>query len=196
VGAGIVYWRSMIVIVATAVPMAGVFFWRGMPGIGTFLLYLAVITAVALSSGRRSIRLKKDQAVYRSRAYGMLAAANLLSGVIVLATGLILRNTLLIGFSFVGIVVGVRMLCKRGVISAARNWWMQEHYSAMLGCGVATHIAFLSLGLNRIVAAMGLRVPTNANLVAWTLPLMAALVAGVMLGRKYLRPPAPDAARV
>ena len=34
-----------------------------------------------------------------------------------------------------GIVVGIGMLRKCGVISTARNWWMQEHYSAMPGCG-------------------------------------------------------------
>jgi hypothetical protein len=187
VGAGIVYWRSMVAIIATALPMAAVFLWRGMPGIGTFLLYLVVITAVAMWNGRRAIRLKKDQTAYRTGAYGAVAVASLLSGLIVLATGLMLRNALLIGFSFVGTAVGIGMLRKRGVISAARNGWMQEHYTAMLGCGVATHVAFLSIGLDRIVAAAGLKVPTNFNLVAWALPLLAALVAGVILDRKYLR---------
>jgi hypothetical protein len=195
VGAGIVYWRSMVSIIATALPMAGVFFLRGGPGIGTFLLYLVVITAVAMWSGRRAIRLKKDQAAYRSGAYGAVALASLLAGLVVLATGLTLRNTLLIGFSFVGTVVGISMLRKRGAISPVGNWWMQEHYSAMLGCGVATHVAFLSIGLDRLVEATGLKVPANFNLVAWALPLLVALVAGVVLDRKYLRRPAPDAAR-
>jgi hypothetical protein len=131
--------------------------------------------------------LKQDQAAYRKGAYGVVGVASLLSGLMVLATGLFLRNALLIGFSFVGAIVGVSMLRKRGLISAARNWWMQEHYSAMLGCGVATHIAFLSLGINRIVEAAGLTVPANFNLVAWAVPLLASLIAGVILDRKYLR---------
>ncbi|MCA1713620.1 MAG: hypothetical protein LC715_00305 [Gammaproteobacteria bacterium] len=33
-------------------------------------------------------------------------------------------------------------------------WWLVEHYSAMLGNGIATHVAFVSIGLPRLLPAV------------------------------------------
>ena len=63
---------------------------------------------------------------------------------------------------------------------------MRQHLRAMLGNGVATHIAFLSIGLPRLLPM--LQGPVFQNL-AWLAPLGVAAVAGVYLGRKYLGAP-------
>ena len=39
-------------------------------------------------------------------------------------------------------------------LDAQPRWWLAEHYGAMLGNGVATHVAFLSIGLPRLLPAI------------------------------------------
>ncbi|TXI47782.1 MAG: hypothetical protein E6Q50_12975 [Lysobacter sp.] len=56
----------------------------------------------------------------------------------------------------------------------------------MIGCGVATHIAFLSIGLNRLIEAAGVRPPSWYGLIAWFLPLALSVVFAVWLNRKYM----------
>src|SRR5690606_11492308 len=63
------------------------------------------------------------------------------------------------------------------------RWWLQEHLSAMVGNGVATHIAFLAIGLPRLVPALAN--PTWAN-IAWLGPIGVAVLAGLWLRRRYL----------
>ena len=63
------------------------------------------------------------------------------------------------------------------------RWWLREHLGAMIGNGVATHIAFLSIGLPKILPMLA--GPVLLNL-AWLGPLAMAFVAGAYLTRKYL----------
>ncbi len=190
VRSGRVFWKSMVVICVTAVPMSVFFFVRGQPGAGTFLGYLVIITASAMWVGLRAIRLKQDQAAFLGGPYRGVAVTNLLAGFAVLATGVYSGNLLFSGFSIIGIVVGGGMLRKFSKPGASRNWWMPEHYGAMLGCGVATHVAFLAIGLDRLVALAGWHMPPDFKLVAWAAPVVVSLAAGVWLDRKYNRRPA------
>jgi hypothetical protein len=54
----------------------------------------------------------------------------------------------------------------------------------MLGCGVATHIAFLGIGIRRLTDALGVQV--DLGMVAWFAPLVVSFLAGLWLERKYL----------
>jgi hypothetical protein len=56
--------------------------------------------------------------------------------------------------------------------------------NAMLGCGVATHIAFLLIGLPRVLPAAwnGPALQTFG----WLAPLAVAAIASRVLARKYL----------
>ena len=63
---------------------------------------------------------------------------------------------------------------------------MRQHLSAMLGNGVATHIAFLSIGLPKLLPWV--QGPLFQN-IAWIGPLGVSALAGAYLTRKYLRAP-------
>jgi hypothetical protein len=67
---------------------------------------------------------------------------------------------------------------------AAANWWVREHYGAILGNGVATHIAFLSIGLRNTLPFIDPQLRTQ---LAWLVPLAVAMVAGIHLDRRYGR---------
>ena len=57
-----------------------------------------------------------------------------------------------------------------------------EHYTAMLGNGVATHIAFLGIGLPRLLPAVD---GTALHYAAWFGPLGAAVIAKWLLDRRW-----------
>lgn len=188
VNGGRTYLVSMLGICATAAPMAVATYVRGDAVSGSFLAYLVVITATAMWTGYRAIRLKRSQVQFRGGAYGIVGAVNLASGVAVLVLGLATGTLLLSGFSLIGIVVGGGMLRRLRRPMPDANWWLQEHYGAMLGCGIATHVAFLSIGINSLAKAAGWNMPENFALVAWALPVVVAMIAGRVLNRQHVRP--------
>ncbi len=189
-GSGKAYLGAMTVILASSSLLAGHFWARGKTGIATFLTYLVLITATAMWLGWRATRMKRDQAGFRGPRYLGVALLNVLAGVLVCGIGLRSGNALLIGFSQVGIVVGAQMLWRRAHPLQMPRWWLKEHFGAMLGCGVATHIAFLGIGLRRILAAFDLQLPPQVALLAWFLPIAVAVAAGLWLDRRYLGRPA------
>lgn len=179
---GKVYLAAMLGVVLSALPMALVFFARGKPGIGTFLLYLVVLSGTSIWLARRAILLKRDIRGFHDRRYQIAGWANVLTGVASFLVGLKLGSLLLGGFSFVGIAIGTGMLRQARKLPETRNWWLKEHYGAMLGNGVATHVAFLGIGMRNVIASFD---TAWLQLVPWFGPLAVALVAGVILDRRY-----------
>lgn len=190
---GKAYLLSMIGIVASSIVLAGFALSREMYVIATFLGYLVVITVTAMALGWLALRRKRDQTAYRGMGYRAAAALNVLSGLAVLAFGVQQGNALLMGFSWVGIIIGAQMLWRAWKPLAEAKWWLREHIGAMLGCGVATHIAFLGIGVRRLTDALGVQV--DLGLVAWFAPVVVSFVAGLWLERKYLATPATTAMR-
>lgn len=182
---GKVYMAAMLGIIATAMPMAIVIGLRGHAQNALFLAYLVVITATGVWLGWRAVKRKRDQTGFRGVPYVAVAVLNLLVAVVVLATGLEAGNALLAGFSLVGIIGGLQMITRRLRPLAETRWWLREHFGAMIGCGVATHIAFLGIGMGRVIAMLGLQPPSWYGLVAWFLPLALSVGVGIHLNRKY-----------
>ena len=183
---GKTYMIAMLGIIVTALPMAIIIGMRGNSGVATFLAYLVVITASSMWLGRRAIRSKRDQTAMRDGVYSAVAALNLVASVVVFAIGLKTSEVLLMGFSVIGFFTGSRMLIRRMRPLTMTRWWMKEHIAAMVGCGVATHIAFLSIGINRVIDMLGLHAPEGFGLVAWMAPLAVATATGLWLDRKYV----------
>lgn len=183
---GKLYMIAMLGIVITAVPIAAIIAARGRLGNATFLAYLVVITLTAVWTGWRAVKRKRDQAGFRDSAYLAVAVLNLVASAIVFAVGMEMSQALLMGFSAVGTITGVQMLMRRARPMATARWWLKEHYSAMIGCGVATHIAFLAIGLDRLIRAVGIDPPSWYHLIAWFLPLSLSFVVGAWLNRKYM----------
>ncbi len=182
---------AMLGIVLTALPIAVKFLMEGRTGIGVFFGYLVVITFTALWSGWRAIRSKRDVRGYLTPFYRVLAWLNIGSGAIVFAIGISLKSVLLAVFCWIGILAGIGMLRQLRAPPTARNWWLKEHYSAMIGAGIATHVAFLGLGLGRILKPFDIVPPQE---LAWFAPIVVAIAARIYLDRKYRPQPRPAAA--
>ena len=184
--AGKLYLLAMTGIVITALPMSAIIAGRGQHGVAVFLGYLVVITVSSMWVGRRAIRSKRDQSAFRGRAYVVVAVLNLVASAVTFVVGLQMSEVLLMGFSAVGMHNGTGMLIRRFRPLTMTRWWMKEHIAAMLGCGVATHIAFLAIGMHRVIDMLGIDAPDGYGLIAWFGPLAVALGCGMWLTRKYV----------
>lgn len=200
---GKVFLLSMCGILATGVVLAGQRLLDGRTLAGVFLAYLLVITAQAMWMSWRAVTDKRDwRAMVARPGWRVLALASLGSGLAVLAIGVANGVPLFIGFSLVGILAGVQMVrfARRGPQRA--NWHVVQHYQGILGCGVATHIAFLTIAMRPLWAWLQAHAAVPAALVQlfpWFAPLAVAAAAGAWLDRRYARPrqvAVPSAARV
>lgn len=194
--AGKVYLLAMVGLLLAAVPLAfGVL--QRFPVGGAFLFYLLVIVTTSMWTSWRSIQDKRDRARYAGPVFRGLMWANLVSALAIAAVGLLVAKQMqliIVAFGGIGLMAFVQMRRFLRDPAPEPRWWLREHLSGMLGNGVATHIAFLSIGLPKVLPMLA--GPTLQNL-AWLAPLVVAFVAGSYLTRKYLaKRPVPRAAGV
>jgi uncharacterized membrane protein len=198
---GQVYLLAMVGICITGAPLAGSHFIDGHVVTGAFLSYLLLLLLVATWSGWRAARDKHDVARYTGTMYVIGAWMLLAAGASMMALGVFKASPLIAGFSIIGLYAGYDSLRRRRSMGKHPRWWLREHYSAMFGTGVATHIAFLTIGLPRLLPMLDGPVLHYA---AWFAPLLVAQIATVVQDRKHRaaamqdrspRPPTPPAAR-
>lgn len=180
--AGRVYLLAMATVIASGVPLTLQRFLAGHPVAGAFLAYLLLLVGTTVWLSWRAIRDRNSPGRYLGRTYHALAVANVLAGLGILALGLKTGQALLTGFSLVGLLGGLDMWRRRRRIPHQPRWWMQEHYGAMVGNGAATHIAFLAIGLPRLLPQLG---GSTLYYVAWFMPVLLSVAAKLWLDRRY-----------
>lgn len=182
--AGKVFMAMMLAILATSLVFVARMLGRDALASAAFFAYLIVISGTALATGWFSLRLKREHARYFGGWYRVLAVFNIACGAGVLALGIGGGNPVLIGFSMVGLVRGGGML-RLATQPESPRWWLREHLGSMIGNGVAVHVAFLLVGLKRLLPA---GYEHSTELLGWLLPLTVAGIAGVVFGRRYAAP--------
>lgn len=182
--AGRVYLSAMAAILATGVPIIAVQYLRGRETFAVFLAYLLVVVLESCWTGLRAVHLKRNPAAYYGTAYRVAGALLLASGTAMLAYGMSNESALYAGFAFVGLIRGAVML-RASVRAPAPRWALSEHLGAMIGNGVATHVAFLLIGFARLLPTEW---ASQARMLAWFGPLGVAVLAGIWLTRRYVRP--------
>jgi hypothetical protein len=178
------YSVAMIGVMLTALPLAAGAFAAGFYAKGVFLIYLVLITATAVWIARRAVRGRQSVQTYIGGWYRPVAWVNVAGGGLVLLVGIYFGDLLLCGMSLIGLVVGSRMLHVAAHPPTTRGWWLQPHYIGMTASGIASHIAFLNIGLRRMVPP---NLATAAHYVAWFGPIIVAVFAIVWLDRRYGR---------
>lgn len=180
-GAGKLFMAMMLVILATALVFVARMLSRDAFGDAAFFAYLIVISGTALACGWFSLKLKRAHRRYFGGWYRALAVFNIACGAGVLALGISGGNPILMGFSSIGLLRGASML-RLSWRAESPRWWLREHLGAMIGNGVAVHVAFLLVGLNRLLPASW---HGNVEMLGWLLPLAVSGVALVWFGRRY-----------
>lgn len=182
---GRLYLLAMAVVIASGVPLTLARLAEGHPVTAAFLGYLFLLTLTLIWLMWRAVRDRQAPERFIGPVYVGLAVACIAAGAGILAIGLAKGAPLLIGFSLIGPFAGIDMLRSRARIARQPMWWREAHYGAMLGAGAATHVAFLSIGLPRLLPSVDGRL---LHYVAWFGPVVAAMAAKVWLDRRYRRP--------
>lgn len=184
--AGRVFMLAMVFILLTALLFVGRFVLGGKLVQAAFFGYLFVISATALLTGWLPLKLKKDHGRYNGPWYRALGVFNIACGLGMLVLGLKVGEVVLAGFSTVGLLRGGQML-RLSTQPESPRWWLREHLGSMIGNGVAVHVAFLLIGLARLLPK---DMAGTVQAVGWLLPLGVAGIAGVVFGRRYAAKPA------
>ncbi|WP_132862300.1 hypothetical protein [Stenotrophomonas sp. ATCM1_4] len=187
---GKVYLGAMAAIVVTAVPITVQFaFFRHQPLTALFLAYLIAITGNASWLAWRAVTDKRDWKRMVARVGWKLALwpMVLLAGA-VLVVGVQRGQMLFLGFSVIGLWAGWRMwnFSRRG--PGRPDWAFRQHYQSMLGAGIATHVAFLSIGMRPVWQWLQSHTrvpPLLIELFPWAAPVLVAVLIGYGLNRKY-----------
>lgn len=191
---GRTYLIAMCGIIVSGGIMAVLAYSIGKWIIATFLVYLLLITATAMWNAWRAIRDKQNYAAYTGPVFKGFMVANAIAGLTVLALGITEQNILFAGFSLVGLKAAWDSW--RDLKSGPKHtlWWREAHMDAMLGNAIATHIAFLLIGLPKILPMLA--GPVQQNL-AWFGPIAVALIVRRFLVKRFPKGkplPAPGAA--
>jgi hypothetical protein len=173
---------SMLMVSITGVAIAVVALSRGRLVFASFLLYLVLITGTACWLAWRAVRDKRDFARFTGRLYHALAWAHIVGGVAMLAIGIHYQRLIIGALSLVGLIVGPLMLRSARAQPESRQGWLARHYGFILGAGAGVHIAFLNLGLARLLPP---EFGVIAERISWFAPFGVALIARWWLDRQY-----------
>ena len=184
VKAGTVYLYAMRAILVSGVPMALTSFARGQTVRGIFLSYLVVLVATTVYVAPRAVRLKQDFESFRSGGYRFFAWALPLAALTTFAAGIVVNAPVLWGFALVGLFVGYNMQRTLRRAKPEPGWWLRQHYNAMIGNGIGTHVAFFSIGLSHMLPAHLAGMTQN---LPWFGPLAIGLLVRAWLDRNHRR---------
>jgi uncharacterized membrane protein len=178
--AGWVFVGAMAVVAVTSVILAALrLVFDPRPegkSMAVFLLYVAVLTSAAVSSGIRVLRFKQRSAVHRRWWDLGMAGLLTLSSIGVATFGIVQRQPLFVAFSLIGMINGPASL--RYWLrppSGHMHWWF-AHMNGMLGGCIAAVTAFV------VNNTGNLRVP---QLVAWLAPPVIGSIGRVVWLRYY-----------
>lgn len=154
--------------------------------LGWMMLYLGLLSCVLVLFGLKSVRNKGRHQLYRTTWILLLHSVLALLALWVFYLGWRERQVLLIGVSFIAFLMvpgNLRFIIKGPSVKPGRlrREWLYQHFTSMIGAGIAGYSAFLSFG-----AAMYL--PTQAfNPYLWTIPTILGVSFMLWLAKRQPR---------
>lgn len=149
-----------------------------------FLLLLSLLTWVTVRHAIGVLRAKTDRALLRRWSYQGPVVAMYPLAAYVGYQGIQIGMPLLIVFAAVSLVTATtisRYVYKNELLP---RQWIIEHFSAMIGSGIAVYTAFFAAGGRRLLAEF---LPGNWQLVSWLAAPVIGLSALILLSGYYKR---------
>ncbi|MEN1728744.1 MAG: hypothetical protein AAGJ52_09910 [Pseudomonadota bacterium] len=179
---GQAYLLSMALIVVTGVPLTIKAYLDGYLITAVFLGYLLILVSHGGVTALRSIRLRHDREAFLGPFHRAATAVLALAGIAVIVLGWGSSMAfILVPFGAIGALGLIGLIRDLRRSDIPKNWWLREHFGALIGNGIATHIAFSQIGLARIFPGQG----SVTTLLGWLLPLIIGLAAIQILDRRY-----------
>ncbi|WP_034475500.1 hypothetical protein [Aestuariibacter salexigens] len=145
-----------------------------------FLLYLSLLTYVAVRQGVEVVRAKHALSQLKRLTHVAPAFLVLIAGIALLIVGLQRSSTLYILFGIFGPVLAIQHLrfCFRA--SHSSKAWVVEHFSSLIGSGIGAHTAFIAFGGRYLFEGLG-----QWQLLFWVAPGVIGSVVISRLARRY-----------
>ena len=144
------------------------------------LLHLALLTLVSIRYGQLVLKAKKDRTILKKPLQMLITVGLLLSGLMILKTGLATNHILMLIFGPLGIFIAVTNLIFTFKPSVKPNAWLKEHIGAYIGSGIGAYTAFISFGGRQIFETSG-----HLQITLWVAPGVIGTVFIFFLSRKY-----------
>lgn len=186
--AGAIYVWTMVIVLATAAGLTLTTAWRGQWFGAVFLFYLLVITGTALWLGRRALNFKGDARGYTRGPFLYVGVLNIAAACGAVAVGSMAEQYFIAGISVIGFLIGFGAIGQWRKPPEHPRFWLKEHIGGMIGAGIATHIAFASIGLRQLFPEMDTSV---ISIWPWLAPVIIGFVAAGLAEKRYVDRGAP-----
>ena len=144
-------------------------------------VYLLLCLLTVGTVGWSAIRLRGDLERFRGRHFRVLGPVMLVSGLGVLAAGMVSGQWLPVILSSIGLVFGASMIRFSRMRHVHPKWWLGWHLNAVLLLSSAVHGTLLAVLYRTLVDANGFDV---AQLATQPFTLGLALVLRIAIGRR------------
>ena len=182
--AGRAYLLAMLAVLASGPVLAHGLLQRQQPLGALFLAYLLALLLHSCMSAWRAVRDRADPARFFGAGHALRVLLLGAGGAAVAWVGYQAGAVLLMVFGAIGVLLLLEWPRARRRARGHPRWWLREHYQAMVGNGVATHIAFFGIGLRSLLPGVD---PALLTRLAWLAPLALGLAAAVWLDRRHAR---------
>lgn len=149
-----------------------------------FLLLLSLLTWVTVRHAIGVLRAKTDRRVLRRWFYQGPVLLMFPTALYVAYQGITVGMPLLIIFAVVSLTTATTISLYVYKAEVAPRAWIIEHFSAMIGSGIAVYTAFFAAGGRRMLAEL---LPEQWQLVSWLAAPVIGLTALILLTGYYKR---------
>ncbi len=186
--AGMIYVWTLSFVLLTAAGLTATTLVRGQWIGAVFLFYLLTITATALWMGKRALSFKNDARGYTRGPFLVVGVLNIVAAAGAVVVGLIAEQMFIAGISVIGFLIGFGAIAMWRKPPDHPRFWLKEHIGGMIGAGIATHVAFASVGLRQLFPEMDTTVIT---IWPWLAPVIIGFVAAGLAEQRYVNRGAP-----
>lgn len=181
--AGRVYLWTMVIVLTTAAVLTLTTLTRGQWIGAVFLFYLLTITATSLWMGKRTLSFKGYARGYTRGPFLVVGVLNIIAAAGAVAVGLIAEQYFIAGVSIIGFLIGFGAIGMWRKPPEHPRFWLKEHIGGMVGAGIATHVAFASVGLRQLFPDLDATVIT---IWPWLVPVVGGFVLAGLAERRYV----------
>lgn len=144
-----------------------------------FLMYLGFLVYCGLNTSQMMLKHKQNHKALKTPLYIGTQLLLGIGGLVLLSVGIYFQQVLHMAFGVIGMMSAIQTLRYPLKQQVSPNQWLIEHFSAMIGTGIAAYTAFFTFGARRLLE-LG-----EWQLVVWFVPAIVGTIAITWLSRTH-----------